>query len=78
MAEITLSGKVIKIDVTKLTVKQYRAFTSALGNADFENDIISTCTGIAVDEIENMNFSDSRVLIKAILRTANQPLLDPN
>lgn len=72
------NGKIIPVDVSGLSVKEYRTFTSKFGDNEQENIIITKCTGLTVAEIEALNFQESRSLIRAILTAANQPLNDPN
>jgi hypothetical protein len=79
MADVTLrSGKIIPVNVEKMTVRQYRDFTNSNGAPEAENVIITQCTGLTVDEFEALSYAESRQLIKAILVAANQPMLDPS
>lgn len=80
MGEITLkNGKVIKIDASNLTVSEWRKFTGAFGSVKDENAVISKCTGLTVEEIEDLNYqSDFIPIVKAIVKAAREPLADPN
>lgn len=79
MAEITLkSGKVITVDVSQMTTKEWRNFMNPKGTIEDENILITKCTGLSVDEIEAMLYVDLREVVKAIILTAQNPLSVPN
>lgn len=79
MAEITLkSGKVVKIDVSELTTKEWRAFASPKSTTDDENAVLLKCTNLSLDDIENMPYRALKSVVKAIIIAAQDPLLDPN
>lgn len=79
MSEVTLKdGKVIQVDVSSMTVAEWRRFVSPSGTVADENAIITKCTGLTADEIEKMNYQDFRRLVKAIVVNAREPLNDPS
>ena len=79
MSEVTLKdGKVIQVDVSSMTVAEWRGFVSPNGTVADENAIITKCTGITADEIEKLNYQDFRRLVKAIVVNAREPLNDPS
>jgi hypothetical protein len=79
MSEVTLKdGKVIQVDVSSMTVAEWRRFVSPNGTVADENAIITKCTGLTADEIEKMNYQDFRRLVKAIVVNAREPLNDPS
>lgn len=79
MSEVTLKdGKVIQVDVSNMTVAEWRGFVSPNGTVADENAIITKCTGITADEIEKLNYQDFRRLVKAIVVNAREPLNDPS
>ena len=79
MSEVTLKdGKVIQVDVSNMTVAEWRGFVSPNGTVADENAIITKCTGLTADEIEKMNYQDFRRLVKAIVVNAREPLNDPS
>jgi hypothetical protein len=79
MSEVTLKdGKVIQVDVSSMTVAEWRRFVSPNGTVADENAIITKCTGITADEIEKLNYQDFRRLVKAIVVNAREPLNDPS
>lgn len=79
MSEVTLKdGKVIQVDVSNMTVAEWRGFVSPNGTVADENAIITKCTGLAADEIEKLNYQDFRRLVKAIVVNAREPLNDPS
>lgn len=79
MSEITLkSGKVVKVDVSKLTVKEWRAFVAPGSNANDENIVIEKCTNLKTDEIGEMIYSDFKDVVREIITVAQSPLDNPN
>jgi hypothetical protein len=77
--ELTLkSGKTITVDISELTVSEWRNFTTARGTVKDENAVISKCTGLKVDEIESMAFQEFRRVVQTIVKLASEPLADPN
>ena len=79
MSEVTLKdGKIIQVDVSSMTVAEWRRFVSPSGTVADENAIITKCTGLTADEIEKMNYQDFRRLVKAIVVNAREPLNDPS
>lgn len=79
MSEVTLKdGKVIQVDVSSMTVAEWRRFVSPSGTVADENAIITKCTGLTADEIEKLNYQDFRRLVKAIVVNAREPLNDPS
>ena len=79
MSEVTLKdGKVIQVDVSSMTVAEWRRFAGPLGTVKDENDIVTKCTGLTADEIEKMNYQDFRAIVKEIIKAAQSPLSDPS
>lgn len=80
MGEITLkSGKVVKVDVSGLTVGEWRNLASMRGTIKDENAAIEKCTGLTAKEVEALNYQgEFKPLMKEIYRAAQEPLADPN
>ena len=80
MGEITLlNGKVIKIDVSGMTVSEWRRFAGPAGTVKDENTVISKCTGLTDKEIEALNYrSEFKPIVYEIVKAAREPLADPN
>jgi len=78
MAEVTLkSGKVIPVDVSGVTVQEWRDFVSPNGTVATENAVVMKCTGMEAEEIGAMTYQDFRRVVKAIVRAMQEPLADP-
>lgn len=79
MSEVTLKdGKVIQVDISEITVSEWRRFAGPLGTVKDENAIITKCTGLTADEIEKMNYQEFRRIVKEIIKLAQSPLNDPS
>lgn len=79
MGEITLkSGKVVKIDVSDMTVAEWRKFAGPTGTVADENAVVAKCTGLSITEIESLNYrNEFKPIIHAIVKSAQEPLADP-
>lgn len=79
MADITLkSGKVVKIDVTTVTVKEWREFSEPGSSAEKQNTFITACTGLSASEIDNLPYIELKRILKEIIIAVQNPLSDPN
>ena len=80
MGEVTLrNGKVIIVDVSEMTVSEWRDFATSRGSIKGENEVIAKCTGLTIKEIEALNYrAEFKPLVKAIIEAAQSPLADPN
>ena len=79
MGEIKLSdGKKITIDVSKITLGEWRGLFSGKGTLEQDDEILSKVSGIPVDEIESLFYQDYRRIVQAMLKAGNEPLSDPN
>jgi hypothetical protein len=79
MADVTLSdGREIDFDLTRITVREYRAlFDPKQPQADEDAAIVKVC-GLTPDEYLELSLLDQKVLFKAFIRKAREPLADPN
>jgi hypothetical protein len=78
-ANLTLStGQEIAVSVAKLTVKEWREFISPTGPATRDDEIVSKCTGLEVEELTALPYLDYRAIVAKIVKLAREPLADPN
>ncbi|HRS74553.1 MAG TPA: hypothetical protein P5282_06400 [Anaerolineaceae bacterium] len=79
MSEVTLkNGKVVHVDVSSMTVAEWRNFVSPRGTIADENAVVVKCTGLSIEEIEKLPYQEFRRIVKAIVRDAREPLGDPS
>jgi hypothetical protein len=79
MSELTLKdGRAIKVDVSTVLVKEFRAFSNPRGSVADENALVTKCTGLTDEEIGELTWVDLKQIVKAILVDAQNPLSDPN
>jgi len=79
MGEITLSdGKVVKLDLSKITFGEWRKFFSLRGNTSQDDAFIQKITGLDTQAQENLLRDDYRRVVTEIIKQGNQPLADPN
>lgn len=79
MADVTLStGREIVIDLTKITLKQYRALFDKSQPQAEEDATIAACAGLTLDEYLGLIYPDFKRIAAAFFRKAREPLADPN
>jgi len=71
-------GRSITVDISTMTVKEWRGFWK-LTTPDTESDaVISRLTGIPAKEIPSLLNDDLRRITTEIVKLSNRPLNDPN
>ena len=78
MGEVILSTGSITIDISGLTVNEWRGLFSGKNTAKQDDAIIEKVTGIAAVKVGDLLRDDWRRIINAIVKEGNQPLADPN
>jgi hypothetical protein len=79
MGDITLStGKVIVLDLSKITFGEWRKYMSGRGSPKEEDAFIEKITSIKAKDVENLLRDDYRRILMAIIKEGNKPLDDPN
>ena len=77
--DLTLSdGRAIRIDLHRVTMREYRSIFSAEQVQDDEDRIIAKACGMDVDAYLNLSQPDGRRVILKFLEAAAAPLKDPN
>lgn len=75
---VTLAdGRSVDIDVSTLTVREWRLLWSPAASTDDEDRIVSRLTGMNVDELQDLLRDDFRRLFTRIIELSNSPLDDP-
>lgn len=78
MSDFTLSdGNEVVFDLSKITIKEYRAFTKGSLLTDEDDAILARCSGLTVDAIQNLSQYEYRLFMGAFFRKATGPI-DPN
>ena len=79
MGEVTLStGKVITLDMSKVTFGEWRRYFSSRGSPKDDDAFVEKITGLKPAEQEVLLRDDYRRIVVAIIKEGNQPLSDPN
>ena len=79
MAEVKLStGKVVNIDVSKVTFGEWRAYFTGRQSAEKDDEFVTKITSLKHVEIEIMLRDDYRRVLQAILKAGSEPLADPS
>ena len=79
MHKITLSdGREITIDLSVITVREYRDMVSPTQKQKDEDATIMKVTGLSEDELLNLTQPDWRYMMTKFFQFAREPLLDPN
>jgi hypothetical protein len=76
MGDVTLStGKVISLDISKVTFGEWRRFFRSIGTIKEDDDFIEKVTGLKPEEQESMLRNDMRLIVKGIVKAGS---IDPN
>jgi hypothetical protein len=79
MGDVTLStGKVVTLDLSKITMGEWRSYFSGRGSALSDDKFIEKITGIQNKEQDAMLRDDYRRIVQAIVQEGNRPLDNPN
>ncbi len=79
MADFTLSdGREIDIDLSQLTIKEWRSLRDPAQPDEEEFALISRVTGLKVEDVENIKQPDYQLLISALVARSVNPVSDPN
>lgn len=77
MAKLS-TGREVKPDFTKITVKEYREGIST-DDITVEDELIGKVYGMSGEELRKLNFSDYKAITKEFLAAARDPAgYDPN
>lgn len=78
MFEVTLStGKVLQVDLSQVTIREYRALFDPEQSRENEDVVIARALCITVDELLDLSQPDYRHAIKGFFDAARAPLDDP-
>lgn len=79
MADLILSnGREITFDLSKMTVREYRALFDPKGKTEIEDKIISRVADLTIDEYLDLTQPDWRLLLLTFFKRAREPLASPN
>lgn len=79
MADVILSdGREITFDMSKVSLREYRAIFDKDQPQEEEDALISRASGLTVDEYLNLPYPEWRKLIMAFFAVARNPLTNPN
>ena len=77
MSEITLkSGRVVKVDVSEVTRKEWLAFIDSNGTKTGEDEFIQKCTGLTTDDLDALPVVEFKRIVKTIVKDIQAP--DPS
>jgi hypothetical protein len=78
MGDVTLStGKVVSIDTSKFTWKEWRGFFSGRASQKEEDAFIEKASGLNAKEQGDLLRDDFRRIVEAIRKVGSEPLADP-
>ena len=76
---ITLSdGRVLTVDLTKITIAEYRKLFKQETTPEEEDTLLAPCFGLTVEEFETLPYPDYKRATAAFFEQARNPLADPN
>ncbi len=78
MPDTTLSnGREITFDLSKLTIREYRALFDPKQPRSAEDEIVSRVAGLTIDEYLDLSYNDWRQMTLAFFKRAKEPI-NPN
>ena len=72
------NGREIKVDLSKITIKEWRFMWAFDSDNDESDKILGGCVGMTVEEIQDLLRDDFRRLIKFVVEASKNPLDDEN
>ena len=79
MVTVTLSdGRVLEVDLTKISIKEYRRLFAESTTPDEEDVLLAPCFGVTLEEWQALPYPDYKAATKAFFERARNPLADPN
>jgi hypothetical protein len=79
MPNITLpDGREITIDLSAITVREYRELFNTKQTAEEEDATMSKVSGLSVDELLDLPQPEYRRMWQVFFQGAREPLSDPN
>ena len=76
---ITLSdGRELAVDLTKISIAQYRHLFKNETTPEEEDALLAPCFGLTVEEFEALPYPDYKRATAAFFEQARNPLADPN
>lgn len=71
-------GREIVFDLSKISIREYRALFDTGQPEEDEYRTLAKATGLSAKEIGDLSFPEWRKLYRAFLEKCAQPLADPN
>ena len=78
MTDVTIGGKDITFDLSKMTYGQYKGIFDAKESDETSDETLARVAGMTVKDLRNLVFDDYRRLFAAFLKKIREPLSDPN
>lgn len=76
---ITLSdGRELTVDLTKITIAEYRKLFAPETTPEEEDALLAPCFGLTVEEFQALPYPDYKRVTAAFFEQARNPLADPN
>jgi hypothetical protein len=78
MAKLGEQPRTFEVDLTQISIKEYRLLFEASHTPDQDDELYARCLGLSVDELQALSLPDYRRAVKAFFDKAKEPLADPN
>jgi len=72
------NGREIKVDLSKITIAQWRFMWDFRSDNDESDKILGGCVGMTVKEVQALLYEDFKRLTKAVIEASKNPLDDEN
>lgn len=76
---ITLSdGRELAVDLTKITITEYRRLFKNETTPEEEDAFLAPCFGLTLEQFQALSYPDYKRVTNAFFEAAKNPLADPN
>jgi len=78
MADVVIGNREVIIDLSKLTIAEFRSLFDKEQKQEDEDEIMARVCGLTADELRELSYLDYKKLTGAFFKKARDPLADPS
>jgi len=78
MADVVIGNREVIIDLSKLTIAEFRSLFDKEQKQEDEDEIMARVCGMTAEELRELSYLDYKKLTTAFFKKARDPLADPS
>jgi hypothetical protein len=78
MADAIINGKEVVIDLSKITMRQWRDMHNPTFSDGEDDKVMAAVSGLTVEELDALPMQEYKRLFDALVKKMRAPLNDPN